>query len=143
MHVTVRTRGLRSCLSWHNSRVGSGECHLLRTPLLDPNAVCAQIMQQCTATGALRHKADAMGGGGGSAGSSPARKPQAQYRGGLSPLRDPRVTTIKAEAAGASAISHSSGGFGGREFWQSLRSGQLEAEVRRCSRPEYYRRVLL
>ena len=90
-------------------------------------------MQQCTATGALRHKADAIGGGG-SAGSSPARKPQAHHR-GLSPLRDPRLTTIKAEAAGASAVAHSSGGFGGREVWQSLRSGQLEAEVRRSSVP--------
>jgi hypothetical protein len=48
-------------------------------------------------------------------------RPQANHR-GLSPLRDPRLTTIKAEAAGASAASHSSGGFGGREFWQSLRS---------------------
>ncbi len=88
-------------------------------------------MQQCTATGALRHKSDGMGGGGGggSASSSPAQKAQAHHR-GLSPLRDPRLTTIKAEAAGASAVSHSSGGFGGSEFWQSLRSGQLETEVR-------------
>ena len=55
-------------------------------------------------------------------------QPQAHQR-GLSPLRDPRLTTIKAEAAGASAVSHSSGGFGGHEFWQSLRSSQLESEV--------------
>lgn len=82
-------------------------------------------MLQCVSSGALRQEGR---------GALPERSPAARrphgHKGALSPLRDPRVATVRGQGATASATSRGSTGFGGSYFWLALQSSAVEQEVR-------------
>ena len=63
------------------------------------------------------------------------QQPPQPRQSALSPLRDPRVATMRGGAgasAAGSVTSRGSAGFGGRAFWQALRSTTLEKEASTC-----------